>query len=142
MEDLHHNQRAHLVFQSGNLCCVYLIVSHPRNLATVVGYLYFHTNTSYHFLSIVSEAKHVRGIPKAQGLYSNGLPERPSNRDAAREPSCSVSGLQHTGKQAKKVTCMLRKISCASIAKIPHYNNSKVRNGQEAVAAWIDTLPS
>lgn len=31
--------------------------------------------------------------------------------------------------------------ACASIAKILHYNSSKVANPQEVVAAWIDTLP-
>lgn len=31
--------------------------------------------------------------------------------------------------------------ACASIAKILHFNNSKVENVPEVVAAWIDTLP-
>ncbi|KAK8243541.1 armadillo-type protein [Phyllosticta capitalensis] len=31
--------------------------------------------------------------------------------------------------------------ACASIAKILHFNNSKVGNVQEVVAAWVDTLP-
>ncbi|QIX00154.1 hypothetical protein AMS68_005671 [Peltaster fructicola] len=31
--------------------------------------------------------------------------------------------------------------ACASIAKILHFNNSKVQNVSEVVAAWVDTLP-
>jgi hypothetical protein len=31
--------------------------------------------------------------------------------------------------------------ACASIAKVLHFNNSKVRNVPEVVAAWVDTLP-
>lgn len=31
--------------------------------------------------------------------------------------------------------------ACASIAKILHYNSSKVQNPQEVVTNWIDTLP-
>jgi importin-5 len=31
--------------------------------------------------------------------------------------------------------------ACAAIAKILHYNNSKVQNAQQVVELWIDTLP-
>jgi importin-5 len=31
--------------------------------------------------------------------------------------------------------------ACAAIAKILHYNASQVRNPDETVARWIDTLP-
>jgi importin-5 len=31
--------------------------------------------------------------------------------------------------------------ACAAIAKILHYNNSKVQNPQQVVESWIDTLP-
>ena len=31
--------------------------------------------------------------------------------------------------------------ACASIAKVLHYNSSKVANVQEVIAAWVDTLP-
>ncbi|EON65239.1 hypothetical protein W97_04476 [Coniosporium apollinis CBS 100218] len=31
--------------------------------------------------------------------------------------------------------------ACASIAKILHYNSSKIQNVQEVVNAWVDTLP-
>lgn len=31
--------------------------------------------------------------------------------------------------------------ACAAIAKILHYNNSKVQNAQQVVESWIDTLP-
>ena len=31
--------------------------------------------------------------------------------------------------------------ACASIAKVLHFNNSKVQNVSEVVTAWIDTLP-
>jgi hypothetical protein len=31
--------------------------------------------------------------------------------------------------------------ACASIAKILHYNSSKVQNVQDVVTAWVDTLP-
>lgn len=31
--------------------------------------------------------------------------------------------------------------ACASIAKILHFNRSKVANVQEAITAWVDTLP-
>ena len=31
--------------------------------------------------------------------------------------------------------------ACASIAKILHYNNTKVANVQDVVNAWVDTLP-
>ena len=31
--------------------------------------------------------------------------------------------------------------ACASIAKILHYNNTKVQNVQDVVTAWIETLP-
>jgi hypothetical protein len=31
--------------------------------------------------------------------------------------------------------------ACASIAKVLHFNNQKVQNIPEVVAAWVDTLP-
>ena len=31
--------------------------------------------------------------------------------------------------------------ACATIAKILHFNNSKVQNVSDVVAGWVDTLP-